>query len=375
MKKIGIITVHRLPNWGSALQGYALQKVVESLGFVCECINYSYPNHWHEERGSWKRRIPPLKTRILRILGLRAPSLQQLVDKFVDSEIKESREYNTFDDIHNDSPEYDIYMSGSDQIWNWKTMCADPTYLLDFAPKDKLKIAYSSSFSVNYIPENLKGMYAKCLSEYKSLSVRESNGSRIIKELIGKDAPVVLDPTLLLNNKQWRELASKARWKQGMPEKYILSYMLGYTFNPKPAMTALLHRLQKRYQCPVIMLGSPNDMFDGEIFQMSKSQGIGVYEFLWLVSHASVVASSSFHGSAFAVNMGVPLLALVEKVDQEDDRIPSFLSSVGLSDNLVTINTDFDNLDKDGSYDVESAQKKLDMQRSKSIQFIKDSIK
>ena len=375
MKKIGIITVHRLPNWGSALQGYALQKVVESLGFACECINYLYPNPWHVERGSWKRSVPPMKTRIARMLGLRAPSLQQLVDKFVNSEIKESRTYNTFDDIHNNPPLYDIYMSGSDQIWNWRTMCADPTYLLDFAPEDKPKIAYSSSFSVNYIPENLKEMYAKCLSEYKSLSVRESNGSRLIKELIGEDAPVVLDPTLLLNNKQWRELASKARWKQAMPDKYILSYMLNYTFNPKPAMTALLHRLQKRYQCPVIMLGRPNDMFDGDIFQMSKLQGIGVYEFLWLISHASVVASSSFHGSAFAVNMGVPLLALVEKVDQEDDRIPSFLSSVGLSDNLVTINTDFDNLDKDGSYDAESAQKKLDMQRLKSIQFIKDSIK
>ena len=123
------------------------------------------------------------------------------------------------------------------------------------------------------------------------------------------------------------------------------------------------------------MLGSPNDMFDGEIFQMSKSQGMGGYNVLFLVSHASFVASSSFHGSAFAVNMGVPLLALVEKVDQEDDRIPSFLSSVGLSDNLVTVNTDFDNMDKDGSYDVESSQKKLDMQRLRSIQFIKDSLK
>ena len=99
MKKIGIITVHRLPNWGSALQGYALQKVVESLGFACECINYLYPNPWHVERGSWKRSVPPLKTRIARKLGLRALSLQQLVDKFVNSEIKESRTYNTFDDI------------------------------------------------------------------------------------------------------------------------------------------------------------------------------------------------------------------------------------------------------------------------------------
>ena len=370
MKKIGIMTVHRLPNWGSALQGYALQKVVESLGYACECINYLYPNPWHEERGSWKRSPQSLKNIILRKLGFRAPSLQQLVDEFVDSEIKESRAYNTFDDIHNDSPVYDIYMSGSDQIWNWKTMCADPTYLLDFAPKDKPKIAYSSSFSVNYIPEDLWKMYSKCLSEYKAISVRESNGSRLIKELIGREVPVVLDPTLLLNNKQWEKLASKARWKQKMPNKYILSYMLNYTFNPKPTMTALLNHLQQRYQCPVIMLGRPNEMFNGDIFQMSKSQGIGVYEFLWLVSHASVVVSSSFHGSAFAVNMGIPLLALVEKEDQEDDRIASFLSSVGLSENLVTIDTDFGKLDKDGSYNVDSAQNILSVLRTKSVAFL-----
>ena len=375
MKKIGIITVHRLPNWGSALQGYALQKVMESLGYGCECINYLYPNSWHEERGSWKRKVPTFKTKVLRKIGLRAPSLQQLIDKFVASEVSESREYLTFNDIHRNPPIYDIYMSGSDQIWNWRSMCADPTYLLDFVPKDKVKIAYSSSFSVNYIPENLKEMYSKYLSEYKSISVRESNGRRIVMELIGKEAPVVLDPTLLIEKKRWEELAEKAEWKQTMPKRFILSYMLDYTFNPKPAMTALLNRLQKRLQCPVIMLGRSNELFKGDIFQMSKSQGIGVYEFLWLISHASVVASSSFHGSAFAVNMGVPLLALIEKENQEDDRIPSFLSSVGLSENLVTIDTDFEKLEKDGSYDVLSAHQKLNKQRVESIEFIIGSLK
>ena len=375
MKKIGIITVHRLPNWGSALQGYALQKVMESLGYGCECINYLYPNSWHEERGSWKRKVPTFKTKVVRKIGLRAPSLQQLIDKFVASEVSESREYLTFNDIHRNPPIYDIYMSGSDQIWNWRSMCADPTYLLDFVPKDKVKIAYSSSFSVNYIPENLKEMYSKYLSEYKSISVRESNGRRIVMELIGKEAPVVLDPTLLIEKKRWEELAEKAEWKQTMPKRFILSYMLDYTFNPKPAMTALLNRLQKRLQCPVIMLGRSNELFKGDIFQMSKSQGIGVYEFLWLISRASVVASSSFHGSAFAVNMGVPLLALIEKENQEDDRIPSFLSSVGLSENLVTIDTDFEKLEKDGSYDVLSAHQKLNKQRVESIEFIIGSLK
>lgn len=374
MKKIGIITVHRLPNWGSALQGYALQKVVESLGYECECINYTYPNSWHVARGSNGKGRIKLKTKLAISLGLRAHSKWDIIEGFVKKEINESKVYSSFEDIHTDIPKYDIYISGSDQIWNWKTMHGDTTYLLDFVPKDKPKIAYSSSFSVNYIPENLKETYKRLLSEYKSLSVRESNGSKIIKELTGRDAPVVLDPSLLLDDNHWKMLASRAKWKHTMPKKYILSYMLGYTYNPAPAMAALLTRLQQIHKCPVIMIGNTNNLFHGEIFKISKSQDVGVYEFLWLVEHATVVASSSFHGTAFAVNMGVPIVSLVENSNQEDDRIPSFLFSVGLYNNIVNIQTDFNNMEMNGNYDVCMAHNKLQEQRIKSIEFLKQSI-
>lgn len=372
--KIGILTVHRLPNWGSAMQGYALQKIIESLGHECECINYTYPNPWHIKRGSWKRPSTKLKTKIAILLGIRAHSKFSLIEKFVKKEIKESRQYSTFEDIHSNPPQYDIYVSGSDQIWNWKTVRGDSTFMLDFVPDGKKKIAYSSSFSVNYIPENLQGMYKDLLSKFSAISVRENNGSRLVKELIGKEAPVVLDPSLLLDKKHWGKLATKAKWKQKMPDKFILSYMLGYTYNPKPAMAKLLEKLQSIYQCPVIPLGNNNELFNGEVFSMLKSQEIGVYEFLWLISHATVVATSSFHGTAFAVNMGTPLISLVEKENQEDDRIPSFLKSVGLEKNLVTVSTNFNNLILNGKYQADEIQNNLMRMREESKFFLRKNL-
>ena len=159
-----------------------------------------------------------------------------------------------------------------------------------------------------------------------------------------------------------------------MPDKFILSYMLGYTYNPKPAMAKLLEKLQSIYQCPVIPLGNNNELFNGEVFSMLKSQEIGVYEFLWLISHATVVATSSFHGTAFAVNMGTPLISLVEKENQEDDRIPSFLKSVGLEKNLVTVSTNFNNLILNGKYQADEIQNNLMRMREESIFFLRKNL-
>lgn len=78
-------------------------------------------------------------------------------------------------------------------------------------------------------------------------------------------------------------------------------------------MCKLLHSLQSKYNCPVIFIGRELPDYDGDVFRFERNQGIGVYEFLWLVSHATVFATSSFHGTAFSVNLGTPFLSLVEK--------------------------------------------------------------
>lgn len=100
MKKVGIITVHRLPNWGSVMQGYALQKVIEKLGYNCECIDYIYPNEWHISKGCWSPQHISLKNKIARFLGFRPPLLSSLVDEFIKNEMNVSRCYRSYDEIH-----------------------------------------------------------------------------------------------------------------------------------------------------------------------------------------------------------------------------------------------------------------------------------
>lgn len=374
MEKVGIITVHRLPNWGSAMQGYALQRVVMELGYDCECIDYIYPNEWHIKRGSWIPSKDGLKNKILRFLGLRPPRLDSLIDDFIKKELKTSQRYSTYEELHTNPPIYDIYISGSDQIWNWKTMCADPSYMLDFAPSNKKLIAYSTSFSVDSIPKEYENLYRKNLSRYAAISVREKNGSSLIKQLLGKDVPVVLDPTLLLDKTAWSKLTNKANWKKTLPSKFILCYLLDYTYNPRPAMASLLTNLQKEHNYPVVILGRDLNEFTGNVWNMKRSQGIGVYEFLWLIKNATIVITSSFHGTAFSVNMGTPFISMVEKREQSDDRIISFLKSVSLENHVVTVNDDFINLFEMANFDYIATTKILNEKRQDSLCFLKNAL-
>lgn len=374
MKSVGIITVHRLPNWGSLMQAYALQKIIESLGYNCECIDYIYPNDWHIKRGSWKPYKISLKTRIAEYLKLRPRTLHELANDFVRDEIKVSSRYISFESLHQRPPQYDIYVSGSDQIWNWKTMCGDTSYMLDFVPHNKLKISYSSSFSINYIPDDLKEIYIEHLSRYSHISVREMNGQQLIKDLLNRNAKIVLDPTLLIKKEQWQKLSNKSRWEKKLPNKYILCYTLGYTYNPHQAMAKLLTLYQEKMGYPIIFIGKPVREFKGKKFIMHRSQGIGVYEFLYLIEHASICITSSFHGTAFSVNMGIPFISMIERMNQDDDRIQSFLSSLGLENHLVTINSDFKNISIDATFDYNAVNQRLDIQRNESIKYLSHSL-
>lgn len=356
------------------MQGYALQQIIKQLGYKCECIDYIYPNKWHIARGSWIPGKERMRTKIACFLGLRKPSLQALVDRFIKNEMQVSRRYSSFEELHTNPPQYDIYVSGSDQIWNWKTVRVDTSYMLDFAPSDKTRIAYSSSFSVDSIPDEYVDVYKYNLSKYKAISVREKNGCKIVKDLLGIDIPVVLDPTMLIPKEHWSKLAEKAVWKIPMPQKFILCYLLDYTYNPRPAMAALLNNLQERYKCPVILLGRDLPQFTGEVFEMSRSQGIGVYEFLWLVKNAAIFATSSFHGTAFSVNMGTPFISMIEKKGQQDDRIESFLKSFDLSDHLMTIDMDFEKWNGDGTFDSDIKEEKLKIKRTYSVDFLCNSL-
>lgn len=377
--RVGIITTFRQPNWGSVLQAYALEKVIEQMSYDVEVIDYKYPNEFHWKRGiKWGKTPDTLKAKFHKIkfyflcmLRLRSEPMMELLNGFIKKNMKLSRQIDSYESLHETPPEYDIYVSGSDQIWNPNTMLGDMSYMFDFAPKGKKKISYASSFSCASIPDGLKDVYKKNLSTYEALSVRENNGRNIIRQMIGRDARVVLDPTLLLSKVHWETLAEKAK-KPKLPKSYILCYMLAYTFSADEPMGKLLEMVQKKYNMPVIALKTMPQSFHGDVFHLPVSYGKGVEEFLYLLKNASIVVSSSFHGTAFSLNLGKPLVAMGAM--NEDDRVLSLLENLGMS-NLFVYAEKLQESSINPFYNVDNEQKKLEELRSESLLFLRNSLK
>lgn len=379
MKKVGILTTFRQPNWGSVLQAYALQKIIEGLGYNTEVIDYRYPNEFHWERGKmWgkprektlKNLLKEMKQTILEILGMRSTPIMKLLNSFISREMRVSKPILSHEELHANPPIYDIYVSGSDQIWNPNSMLGDLSYMFDFAPLNSKKISYASSFSCKSIPAKLKKQYEESLSDFSALSVRENNGKEIIKELLERDAMVVLDPTLLLTRVYWNAIADKAS-KVKLPKQYILCYMLSYTFEVDKPMGQLLQLVQAKYNMPVIALNKIPDSFHGDIVNLPKSYSKGIEEFLYLIKEASIIVSSSFHGTAFALNFGKPLIAMGAR--NEDDRVLSLLSNMDMVSHFV-YSDKISNANIEVYYDEDKEQNILNTLRSDSLNFLKDSL-
>ena len=306
-------------------------------------------------------------------IGLKAKNKMLLMNDFISQNTICTKTYNSKIQLQSNPPIFDVYISGSDQIWNPNTMFGDMSYFLDFAPKNARKIAYSSSFSCDTIPQKYKQRYKYFLQQYKSIFVREENGRRIAKVLTGRtDIEVVLDPTLLLNSNEWSKYAEKSSLSD-IPQNYILFYMLAYTYNPQNKMTEILSEFQNQYKLPILSLSEKPIGFHGEFIQIEKEHTIGIYEFLDLFCNATIVVTSSFHGTAFALNFGKPLLALIDGEKKSDDRISTIMEKMGVNKQLIDTNTIID--DKiNPFYDIEREQNMLERERNRCLSLLKESI-
>src|SRR5699024_4424214 len=125
---------------------------------------------------------------------------------------------------HEKLGDFDFFIVGSDQVWNPHNLHGTSFYFLDFAPKEK-RISYSASFGIDSIPEKYEKLYIEKLSEMSHISVREHAGANIVKKLTGTDAPVLVDPTMLLTKDEWLSLSKRASNRPKSP--YMLTYFLG----------------------------------------------------------------------------------------------------------------------------------------------------
>lgn len=369
--KLGLITIYNVPNFGSALQAYASQYVLEGLGHECKIIQYRYPNEL--------QRIakPNLKAKIYTMTAKFGLVSQQRksnnLRKFREEKYNFTRPYNSFEELKRENwDSYDGFVIGSDQVWKTQYTKGEPAFTLSFVPDGKKRFSVASSFASNHLPEIYVDTFKAELQKFNALSVRESEGIEIITQQLGlnKNVFVCLDPTLLLNKDQWLKLSTKTR--KISKEPYILYYMWSYAFEPRPYINNVVEYFRKKtgIRSVIALEGAPKSSIHGVKYINKEDSSIS--EFLELFANASLVITSSFHGTAFAINMGVPLISVIPD-NERDSRQSSLLHELGADNCIVKLNQDIETIVP--YYNEDSVSQNLKLLRDNCFKWLKDNIR
>lgn len=305
-KKVGILTLYFNYNYGAVLQAYALNTAITSLGFDCEDIRY------YREIDGHSTMHPPLLPRLKSALHLlRHPiaflwkcnaklrygnDLQQRrskFDSFIKSYIPESpMHYDGHKNISATTGRYDIFVCGSDNIWNMNLL--DTTFFLDFVPLSIPKIAYAPGMSVTALTPAQEDLLKPLLLRFSSLSVREASGKKVLDHLLLGEVPQVLDPSLLLTPSDWDKLEKPVE----TGEPYILCFFIGKAdYARKYALS-----LQQQHHLKIVFLPFMEGLCKEDAgFGDYQFFDIGPGEFIHLIKHATYICTDSFHGTVFSI--------------------------------------------------------------------------
>ena len=255
--------------------------------------------------------------------------------------------------------EYDYAITGSDQVWNlWRhTKTEADYYYLSFMPREK-RVCYAPSFGFSEFPESDYEFHKQGLLGLDCISCREQEMIPMIKSISGKDARLVLDPTLLLTAEQWREYETAPGYD--VPDKYVLCYFLGN--KPGDYMEAIR---EAAGSLPVISL-----LDIGDKAHIPSDPGA----FLWLIDHADFVCTDSFHGTAFSVNFGKEFMAFRRRQKGMEDmfgRIDSLLTHLGITDHIYGEGVRV----RPEPVDYDDAYSKLEALRESSMDYLRECLK
>ena len=373
IKKVGITTIHRIANYGSALQTYALQRSISNLGYACEVIDYIYPNSYHKKTKLFDPGNLSLLRKMKNNFGkflTKQKKRERAFTDFLSNYIKLSKhKYPTIESLQQSPPQYDIYVSGSDQVWNPKYLDGDPTFLLEFSPVDAKRVSYAASFGVTSFEQRYVTLYRKHLRKFSNISVREDAGIQIVTDLVNRKSQKVLDPTFLVSADEWKRLAIKPKIKK----KYILCYLLGYSFNPQPYADILAKQIGKATGYELVFIGSPHPykVFDPIVHTVFDA---GPMEFLGWFANAEIVLTTSFHGIAFSVIFNKRFFSIINDMPTLDCRQKSLLEELYLQDKALPMNTPLPDLSR-LQPDYGKVNRLLDTARQKSLDFLSNSLK
>ena len=338
MKKVALVTFHTPLSIGAQLQAFALQEAIFANGCDCRVINYVPPAKNTSVRLSLSRRIYGGISSC--IFGRKIKKQYTRFNDWKLSHLKQTGPVRSVSQLQKEAERFDTFICGSDQIWR----NPDQGYFfLDFTPDSACRVAYAPSFGNISFTDSSKKLIKSYLSRFSFISVRETDGAEFASNLLGRDIPQVLDPTLLWPSGYWKNFAADNIGK--LPKKYLLVFSIQDTI----ACFKAAKRISARLGIPLVVIDTARRLIWHPF--LKNYFNVGPAEFLTLVDRAEFIVTSSFHGTAFAVNFSKRFLTICrDGVQNVNSRITTLADILGIGDRLISPNDEiptsvFDELD------------------------------
>lgn len=370
--KVLLTTVFSGYNFGSSLQALAGKAILKELGYECEVVAQKSLVKGRDIR------LGKLFTILTRSLLLRGKSGSKALSTYQGSynktmigdsaerfarftaEVLQPR-YLSWSGLKKEAADCVACFAGSDQIWNSSTMYVDPMYYLRFAPAEK-RVAFAPSFGRDFVAAYNKTKMSKWIGEFAHLSVREDSGVTLIKEMTGKDAVQLIDPTLMVDGETWKRTLGIA----DRTENYILAYFLD---KPSDKARNAILELKDALHCEVI--GIPYQFND--MGYCDKVVPTGPIEFLDLINNAKCVLTDSFHGTAFSINLHIPFYVFGRaygSAHSQNSRVESILRKMNMQNRFEPTDA-FDNM---LNLDFKHSERVLLEERQKAREYITNAL-
>ena len=326
-----IFTLNGYFNYGNRLQLFALTKVLAELGIKCAAFKKT-----------------SLKKKIKEFLMFMTPA--RFSHK---KEVKLRRFTNKYINEQTNYRHCKYAIVGSDQVWNphWPS---NKLFLTE-VPAGCVKVSYAASVGVEELSEEHKKMFREGLQNFRAISVREQSAKELLQPLTDEQIEVVLDPTLLLDASEYEKLAKRPK-SLDVNDKYILCYILG-----------------DKKQRDVIQRFAEKKGFKVILFSDKEGSDYGIEEFLYLIRHAEMICTDSFHACVFSFIFERPFVVFRRSgnADNMYSRIQYFVDLFGLNEheyNGKSITA------KNMSVNYEKAKRILRREQEKSLKFLESAL-
>lgn len=364
--RIGIISkYYKNYNFGGLLQAYAMVKALESRGHHAEQISFA-----PDERKKYgivsagkicAKRLA--REMAIRIKSKRFSSPYKRMKHFM-KEIPHSKKVCGMK-INSLNSQYDVFIAGSDQIWN--PAFAYNQYFLKFAGRNRRKIAYAASIGITDLSEEEKSCLSRSVSSMDYISVREYEGKKLLEELLPqKKIAWVLDPVFLLTKEQWEVLDVKESMK--LPEHYVALYLMGNVRKNKDLVLQITEELGFE---PVIIPFTVSDYEDRK-----SRYNLGPKEFVTLIKYAEAVFTDSFHAVSFSMILGTDFYCLsrsgIDRKKSMNSRISDLFRMAEIPERWISCYDDYQNLEPVKSF--EPIWQRIRECRAESFQYLDSAL-